>query len=306
MLKKLELEKLTANNKKRFIEMQLNDELTLHKREIIDINRDLHRHRFTTDAALKKMHDDLEANVKSIINDDDAEIDNVEEEQEREKEKENEFAYLLDMTIRSFTNKKIKALADSVKKLETEIAVLTRKNEKDLWLEDLAELETAYVKFEKEWEKSHQPTDKKNQRKKRVVKKNAVKKDKENNDNDKDKKKDDKNKGPKPKKLPGFDDDASDTSSVKGKGKDKIKVNQEKKDKDLDKSNLPKKERKPRVKKDENDKTNNNADQIKTRKVKKTMIDVVDDDSFSMSDVVSEDESFVVNKKKKVDQDEDD
>jgi len=305
MLKKLELEKLTANNKKRFIEMQLNDELTLHKREIIDINRDLHRLRFTTDAALKKMHDDLEANVKSIINSDDAEIDNEEQEQESDKEKDNEFAYLLDMPIRSFTNKKIKALADSVKKLETEIAVLTRKNEKDLWLDDLAELETAYVKFEKEWEKSHLPTDKKNQRKKRIVKKNAVKKDKENNDNI-DKKKDDKNKGPKPKKLPGLHDDESDTSSVKGKGKDKIKVNQEQKDKNLDNSNLPKKERKPRVKKDENDKDNNNADKLKTRKVKKTMIDVVDDDSFSMSDVVSEDESFVVNKKKKVDQDYDD
>jgi len=90
MLKKLELEKLTANNKKRFIEMQLNDELTLHKREIIDINRDLHRLRFITDAALKKMHDDLEANVKSIINSDDAEIDNEEQEQENERKVTNQ------------------------------------------------------------------------------------------------------------------------------------------------------------------------------------------------------------------------
>ena len=90
MLKKLELKKLTANNKKRFIKLQLNDELTLHKREIIDINRDLHRHRFTTDAALKKMHDDLEANVKSIINSDDAEIDNEEQEQENERKVTNQ------------------------------------------------------------------------------------------------------------------------------------------------------------------------------------------------------------------------
>lgn len=90
MLKKLELKKLTANNKKRFIEMQLNDELTLHKREIIDINRDLHRLRFTTDATLKKMHDDLEANVKSIINSDDAEIDNEEQEQENERKVTNQ------------------------------------------------------------------------------------------------------------------------------------------------------------------------------------------------------------------------
>lgn len=292
MLKKMELEKLTANNKKRFIEMQLNDQLKVHKREMIDINRDLHRFGFTTQAVLNKMHDDLEANVKSIVNFDEAdeEVNEEGQDKEKEKEKENEFGYLMDMPIRSFTNKKIRELADSVKKIETELGILTSKNEKDLWMEDLTELEKAYVRFEKEWEKSHLPTDKKkNDRKKRVVKKNAVK-NKENNEKTK---KDDDKKGPKPKKLPGFDDESSDTSSIKGK--DKAKANKEN-IKDLDKSQLPKKERKPRVKKE--DGNDNTAKKVKTRNVKKTMLDIVDDDSFSMSDVVSEEESFIVNNNK--------
>jgi hypothetical protein len=91
MLKKLELEKLTASSKKRFIEMQLNDEIKIHKREIIEINRDLHRHKFTTQAELTRLHDELEANVRSIVNYDEPD----EEEQDPEanvKEKENEFA----------------------------------------------------------------------------------------------------------------------------------------------------------------------------------------------------------------------
>lgn len=54
------------------------------------------------------------------------------------------------MPIRSFTNKKIKMLADDVSKAEGEISVLQRKNEKILWLEDLNLLEVAYAKFEKD------------------------------------------------------------------------------------------------------------------------------------------------------------
>ena len=99
MLKEMELEKLTASNKKRFIEMQLNDQLKVHKRERIDIHRDLHRFGFTTQATLNKMHDELEANVKSIVNFDEADEEVTEEGQdkdkdkdkEKEKEKENEF-----------------------------------------------------------------------------------------------------------------------------------------------------------------------------------------------------------------------
>lgn len=109
-------------------------------------------------------------------------------------------------------------------------------------------------------------------------------------------KKGDDKKGPKPKKLPGFEDESSDTSSVKGKAKD----NKNKKDNTQDNTEKPKKERKPRAKKEKDD--NNENDKEKkhnTRKVKKAMADVVSDDSFDISDVVSDTEdSFVVNKKK--------
>lgn len=135
------------------------------------------------------------------------------------------------------------------------------------------------------------------------MKKNAVvnKKAEENT------KKGDDKKGPKPKKLPGFEDDSSDTSSVKGKGKTNanIKAKNDKKDNVQDVTDKPKKERKPRAKKDKTIE-NDNADKEvkhKTRRVKKSMVDVVSDDSFDLSDVVSEEdeeeEEFVVNKKNK-------
>lgn len=91
MLKKLELDKLTASNKKRFIEMQLNDEIIIQKREILDVNRDLHRFKFTTQAELDRLHDELEANVRSIVNYDEPDEENADPEATT-KEKENEFA----------------------------------------------------------------------------------------------------------------------------------------------------------------------------------------------------------------------
>jgi len=125
--------------------MQLNNEIIIQKREVSDINNDLHKHKFTTQKELNRLNDILEANVKSITNFDEPEGEEeiTEEDDRAQKEKDNEFAYLLDMPIRSFTNKKIKMLADDVSKAEGEIDVLKRKNEKILWLEDLALLENA-------------------------------------------------------------------------------------------------------------------------------------------------------------------
>lgn len=47
------------------------------------------------------------------------------------------------MPIRSFTNKKIRELNDTYKRLTEEIRILSAKNEKDLWLADLDDLEKA-------------------------------------------------------------------------------------------------------------------------------------------------------------------
>lgn len=50
---------------------------------------------------------------------------------------------MLDMPIRSFTNKKIRELNDTHNRLIEEIRVLSSKNEKDLWLSDMDDLEKA-------------------------------------------------------------------------------------------------------------------------------------------------------------------
>jgi len=76
--------------------MQLNDEIRIQKREINDINNDLHKHKFTTQKELNRLHDELEANVKSITNFDEPELLEGEEEITDEndiiqKEKDNEF-----------------------------------------------------------------------------------------------------------------------------------------------------------------------------------------------------------------------
>jgi len=47
------------------------------------------------------------------------------------------------MPIRSFTNKKIRELNDTFKRLTEEIRILSGKNEKDLWLADIDDLEKA-------------------------------------------------------------------------------------------------------------------------------------------------------------------
>jgi archaellum component FlaC len=47
------------------------------------------------------------------------------------------------MPIRSFTNKKIRELNELFKKVTEEIRILSSKNEKDLWIADIEELEKA-------------------------------------------------------------------------------------------------------------------------------------------------------------------
>lgn len=88
------------------------------------------------------MLDKLEANVRSIIPEDN-EDNNVNDEEHRE----GEFDYLMNMAIKSFTNKRIRELTDTLAKIEEEINALKAKSPKNLWLDDLKELEEAYDKF---------------------------------------------------------------------------------------------------------------------------------------------------------------
>lgn len=67
MLKKLEHDKQLAKNKKNFIEMQIKNQLTIHKKEIKDINAELLKLKFTTQTEFNKMKDELEKNLKSVV-----------------------------------------------------------------------------------------------------------------------------------------------------------------------------------------------------------------------------------------------
>jgi hypothetical protein len=75
-----------AENKVRFIQMQIEEKIKLHKREITDINRELMQHKFTPQSYFKAIKEKLEANMKT-----NTAVD-VDEEGEETKEAENEEA----------------------------------------------------------------------------------------------------------------------------------------------------------------------------------------------------------------------
>lgn len=122
LLEKMEYDRVIASNKKRFIEMQLEGSLVIQRRDILEINTELRRLKFTPQAEITKMLDNLEANVRSIVvlDEDDGEEDN-----KKDSEKESEFDYLMNMPIKSFTAKKIRDLKETLDKIENEIAVLS-------------------------------------------------------------------------------------------------------------------------------------------------------------------------------------
>lgn len=299
----------------------------MQRKDILDVNRELRALNFTPQAVLTKLMDELEANLKSIIVPEEGE-----EEQAKEKEeelKEGEFDYLMNMAIKSFTNKKIRELNDTLAKIEHDLQTLNSKSEQMLWIEDLDALEDAYKKFFETWKKEHEG----NKKKKvalRKVKKNKAQKKGDDKEKDKDKK------GPKPKRLPGFEDDTTqDTAQKKQKkeGDDESDNNSEKKPKKQkkkkdgenaenvenaenaenangEKEGKVKKERKPRVKKEPVDSDEEKPRRPKKQEKKRGMSDV-ESDSGSMGGVVSEgsEDSFKVQrrnqrKNKKINQDE--
>ena len=89
------------------------------------------------------------------------------------------FDYLLNMSIRTLTKKRSDELNNSHDNKETELNILKGKTEKDLWIEDLTELEDCYQKmmihFEETYfgDNSSKPT---KSSKKKVIKKVIKKK----------------------------------------------------------------------------------------------------------------------------------
>lgn len=99
------------------------------------------------------------------------------------------------MPIKSFTAKKIQELQENFNNQQKEIQKLTAKSEKDLWISDLEELETAYKKFNNDYEKNISSFKKDKKATRKVKKSKASNKPKKESQNDKDK-------SSKPKPLP--------------------------------------------------------------------------------------------------------
>jgi len=74
----------------------------------------------------------------------DPDEDDDENKEEKDLEaKEGEYDYLMNMSIKSFTNKKIRDLTETLSKLQQELEAIQSKTEKELWIADLTELEEA-------------------------------------------------------------------------------------------------------------------------------------------------------------------
>jgi len=84
----MEYDKLLANNKRRFIQMQLDGQLTVQKKDILEVNRELRALNFTPQAVLTKMIDDLEANIRSIVVQEEGEEELTKEKEEEQREGE--------------------------------------------------------------------------------------------------------------------------------------------------------------------------------------------------------------------------
>jgi hypothetical protein len=84
-----------AENKVRFIQMQIEEKIKLHRREITDINRELKELKFTPQSYFKAIKDELEANMKTntaVDADEQVEGEDAENEEEAKKSLKKSFA----------------------------------------------------------------------------------------------------------------------------------------------------------------------------------------------------------------------
>jgi DNA topoisomerase-2 len=124
-----------AKNKERFITEVMNSTLEIHRKKEEDIYRLLEDRKYAKEP------------VRPVVaerND----SENSEEQLESTPTKEpNGFAYLLRLTIRSFTQEKIEELQKEIFTLESEHKKLLETKETDIWLEELLHLESVYKKW---------------------------------------------------------------------------------------------------------------------------------------------------------------
>lgn len=129
ILMKLNNEKILLENKVRFIEMVINDEIVINNRKKNDLLGELKLLNFEMISSSK------EKKIKNNENSDES-SDNEENESESSKG----FDYLLSMKIWNLTNEKINKLKGELSQKLNEYNSLLCTSPKDLWLNDLSEL----------------------------------------------------------------------------------------------------------------------------------------------------------------------
>lgn len=124
MIKDLEKKIRVSTGKKRFIHEILDKTIEINGRDEEDIFRDLEERGYEKDVS------------------------------GGDEEEGKPYLYLLEMNFRSITKKKMEELEKTIEKLSTELATLNSTTDKQLWLNDLSEFETAYSKWFSAMEKA--------------------------------------------------------------------------------------------------------------------------------------------------------
>ena len=126
MVKRLKSELVTISNKARYINMTLNDKIDLRRKKTDEINDLLSKLNFDIDQAF---------------------LSNV-------KDSKNKFNYLTKMPMDSVSQDNVEKLNKELENKEKELRELNGKSIQTLWLEELVELETEYLKFMDEVERN--------------------------------------------------------------------------------------------------------------------------------------------------------
>lgn len=134
MLGEMEKDLKKLNNQARFIQMIVDNKLTVNKKKKVVLVEELRKLKFDPipKVADARKKDELEP----IVNPD----EDVEEEQEHAALGANDYDYLLGMAIWSLTQERIDKLLKQIGDLEAEFNALSAASEKELWCRDLDDL----------------------------------------------------------------------------------------------------------------------------------------------------------------------
>ena len=167
MLKSMEHELKKITNQARFIMMIIDDKLIINKRKKLSVIRDLKDNGFDTWVPLKDDANTLRNRAKATDafeneneNDENKnnnktsmDVDNDDSDDQLKKLSEG-YKYLLSMSISSLTKEKVEDLLRKQEETTNKVNVLRQKSSKDLWREDLDELETNLKKYDETYQEN--------------------------------------------------------------------------------------------------------------------------------------------------------